>query len=81
MFEIELFNKIRQRQFPGFLFSIGEAAKFLGSHTQFPGHLDMSVGKMVFLPGIDPSLIFLRNLFLFCYRLMSSEAAFPANVV
>ena len=80
MFEIELLNKIGQWQFPGFLFGVGKAAKFPGIQTQFPGHLYVGMRKMASLPRIDPSLIFLRNFFPFCYRLVSSEAAFPAKL-
>jgi len=79
MFEIEFFNKIGQWQFPGLLFVVGNTAELFRVHAQFPGHLDMSVRKMVSLAGIDPSLLFLRYLFLFCHELVSSEAALPAQ--
>ena len=80
MFEIELFNKSGHWQFLGLLFGVGKAAKLLRVHTQLPGHLNVGMRKMVSLTGINPSLVFLRYLFLFCHSQTLLEIAFPAKV-
>ena len=64
--EVQLFDKLRQRQLPGFLIRVGQASELLRIQPQFSGHLDVGMGKMVAFPRIDPSLIFFRYLILLC---------------
>jgi hypothetical protein len=40
----------------------------------------MGMRKIVSFSGIDPSLVFLRHLLLFCHELVSSEAALLVKV-
>jgi hypothetical protein len=61
---IQLFDELRQRQFPGLLLRIGQASKLLGIQPQLPGHLDVGMRKMVALPRIDPRLVLFRYLLL-----------------
>jgi hypothetical protein len=65
--DVQLFDILRQRQLPGFLLRVGQAAELLGIQSQLSGHLDVGMGKMVALPRIDPSLVFVRYLTL-CQR-------------
>ena len=60
--EVQLFDILWQRQLPGFLLRVGQAAELLGIQAQLSGHLDMGMGKIVALARIDPSLIFFRYL-------------------
>lgn len=62
MFEINPFYKDWEGRFPGLLFVIGDLAELLRVHAKFPCHLDVRMGKMILLPGINPGLVFLRNL-------------------
>ena len=64
MLEVQLFDILGQRQLPGFLLRVGQAAELLGIQPQLSGHLDVGMGKMVALPRIDPSLVFFRYLIL-----------------
>ena len=64
MLEVQLFDILGQRQLPGFLLRVGQAAELLRIQSQLSGHLDVDMGKMVALPCIDPSLVFFWYLFL-----------------
>jgi hypothetical protein len=52
--EVQLFDILWQRQLPGFLLRVGQAAELLGIQTKLSGHLDVGMRKMVALPRIDP---------------------------
>ena len=60
--KIQLLDKLGQGQFPELLFRISESAELLRIQPQFPGHLDMGMGKMEARPRIDPGLVLLRYL-------------------
>ena len=53
-FEIEGFNEIWQRRFPGLLLMICDLSKFLWIHTQFSCHLDVGMRKMILFSDIYP---------------------------
>ena len=61
---VEFLDELGQRQLPGLLIVIGEAAELFGSQSQFPGHLDVGMGKTVALARLDPLLVLLGYLFL-----------------
>ena len=63
-FEIDLFDKYGQGRLPWLLFVIGDLAEPLRVHAKFPCHLNMGMGKMILLSGINPCLVFLRG---FCF--------------
>ncbi len=56
-FKINVFDEGRQWCFPGFWFLIGDFPELLGIHPQFPGHLNVSIRKMISLSNINPYLI------------------------
>jgi hypothetical protein len=60
--EVQLLDIIRQEQFPGFLLGVGQTAELLWIQPQFPGHLDVSIGKLEALPRLDPGLVLFRHL-------------------
>jgi hypothetical protein len=60
--EVQLLDKLGQRQLPGFLLRVGKAAELLGIQPQLSGHLDVGIRKMVALARIDPALIFIGYL-------------------
>ena len=62
--EVQLFDELGQRQLPGLLPSVGQAAKLLLAQPQLPGHLDMGMGEPVALPRLDPGLVRLRYILL-----------------
>ena len=64
---IKLFDKDWERRLPGFLLVIRLLAEPLWIHAEFSCHLDVSVRKMISFPGIDPNLIAVWNLLLFCH--------------
>jgi hypothetical protein len=60
-FEIQLLNVLRQGNLPGFLPVIGHASELLGIDPELSRHLDMGMGKVEPLSGIDPCLEFGRQ--------------------
>ena len=68
MLDVQLFDELGQRQLPGFLLRVGEAAELLGIQPQLSGHLDVGMGKLETLPRFDPSLVFLWYPILLCQR-------------
>ena len=71
--DVQLFDKLGQRQLPGFLLRVGKAAELLRIQAQLSGHLDVGMRKVVALPRIDPSLVFFRYLAL-CQRTNTCQA-------
>jgi hypothetical protein len=65
MFEVQFFDKLRQGHSPGLLVGVGQDAELLRIQSQFPGHLDVGVGKMKMLSLIDSSLVLLWDHFLY----------------
>ena len=70
--DVQFFDMLWQRQLPGLLLRVGQAAELLGIQPQLSGHLDVGMRKIVALPRIDPSLVFFRYLIL-CQRMISYQ--------
>jgi hypothetical protein len=62
--EVQLFDVLRQWNLPQFLSVIGHASQLLGVHPEFSCHLNVGMGKVEPLSGIDPCLKFGRQLLL-----------------
>src|SRR5260370_13364108 len=54
--QVELFDELGQGQLPSFLTMVVELPQALGFHAQFARHLNMRMGEMMALAGVDPLL-------------------------
>ena len=54
VFEVNMFDKLRQRLLPTFLPVVGQFPELLGIHSQLPGHLDLGMRQMEPFPSLDP---------------------------
>ena len=59
-FKVEAFNEYRQWSLPRFLSMVIQFAKFLRIHPEFTSHLNVSMGKLMSCPSINPYLILRR---------------------
>ena len=58
--EVQFLDVLRQGNLPRLLPVIGLAPQLLGVHPEFSRHLNMGVGKVEHLSGVDPYLEFGR---------------------
>ena len=67
--EVQLFDELGQRQLPGLLPSVGQAAELLRVQPQLSGHLDMGTGKLAAPSRLD------RWSVLLCYLLLRHRSS------
>ena len=67
LFQVESVNEFSERQFPGLILTIGIFGESFWTQAQFPGHLNVRVGKSELFSGVDPWVELMGNSCLFCH--------------
>lgn len=72
--QVQLFDVLRQWNLPRFLSVISHASQLLGIHPELSCHLNLSMGQVEPLSGVDPCLEFRRQSLLLGHIVTHSAA-------
>jgi hypothetical protein len=67
-FEVQMLDVLSQRPFPSMLTMVGITTEPFWVQAEFPCHLDLGMGQVIPLAGVDPDLEFVGYLVFFHER-------------